>query len=247
MEELFWEVHTGLKREAPGSEESTLKALGKVNFKSSEPEVLDIGCGPGEQTIAIAKNLRNARVIAADTHEPFLDELVKRADNARVLDRIEPLKVSMFDMPFPDGSFDLVWAEGSAYIMGFQNALRSWRRLLKEDGFMCLTELSFITEGESDEAREFWSKGYPRMKHMDENKRFIEEEGYELVEMFILPESDWWESYYKPMESRINELKMKYQGMPESLSVLEGEMEEIRMYRKHSDEYGYVFYVIRKN
>lgn len=247
MEELFWEVHTGLKREAPGSEESTLRALDKVILTSEEPLILDIGCGPGDQTIAIAKNSRNARVTAVDTHEPFLDELVKRADKARVLDRIEPLKVSMFDMHFPNERFDLVWAEGSAYIMGFRNALRSWRRLLKEDGFMGLTELSWLTEETSDEAREFWSKGYPEMKHMDENRKLIEEEGYELVEMFILPESDWWESYYDPMESRINELKVKYQGMPENLAVLDGEMEEIRMYRNHSDEYGYVFYVIRKN
>jgi len=246
MEELFWEVHSGLKREAPGSEESTERALKKVILTGEEPVVLDIGCGPGDQTITIAKALRDVKVMAVDTHEPFLDELVKRADNARVLDRIEPLKVSMFDMPFPNEHFDLVWAEGSAYIMGFRNPLRSWKRLLREDGFMGLTELSWITERESDEAREFWSKGYPGMKHMDENRKYIEEEGYEIVEMFILPESDWWESYYNPMESRINELKAKYQGMPEKLAVLDGEMEEIRMYRDHSDEYGYVFYLIRK-
>ena len=247
MEELFWEVHTGLKREAPGSEESTLRALGKVNLKSLEPEVLDIGCGPGDQTIAIAKSFRNARVTAVDTHEPFLYELVKRSDKARVLDRIEPLKVSMLEMTFPDERFDLIWAEGSAYIMGFRNALRSWRRLLKEGGFMGFSELSWLTEAASDEAREFWSVGYPLMKHIDENRKLIEEEGYELIEMFILPESDWWESYYDPMESRIGELKVKYKDKPESLAVLEGEMEEIRMFRKHSDEYGYVFYIIRKN
>ncbi|MBP1920499.1 class I SAM-dependent methyltransferase [Youngiibacter multivorans] len=247
MEEMFWEVHSGLKREAPGSEESTLRALDKVILTGEEPVILDIGCGPGDQTITIAKTFRDAKVMAVDTHEPFLDELVKRSDEARVLDRIEPLKISMFDMHFPNEHFDLVWAEGSAYIMGFQNALRSWRRLLKEEGYLGLAELAWLKEAPSDEAREFWNTGYPQMKHMDENRKLIDEEGYELIETFILPESDWWDSYYGPMEKRINELKEKYQGKPENLAVLEAEMEEIGIYRKHSDEYGYVFYVIRKN
>lgn len=247
MDEIFWEVHTGLRREAPGSEESTARALKKVVLNDEEKRIIDIGCGPGDQTIILAKTFRDARIIAVDTHEPFLDELVKRADEARVLDRIEPLKVSMSDLPFPDEHFDLVWAEGSAYIMGFQNAVRSWRRLLKEGGYLGLTELCWLKEDPSIEAREFWSKGYPGMKHMDENRMLIQDEGYEIQDIFILPESDWLESYYGPMEKRIKELESRYQGNSLKLDALNNEMDEIRMYRKHSDDYGYVFYIIRKN
>jgi hypothetical protein len=34
----------------------------------------------------------------------------------------------MQDPPLDDGSADLIWAEGSVYIMAFDAALRSWRR-----------------------------------------------------------------------------------------------------------------------
>ena len=39
---------------------------------------------------------------------------------------------------------DLIWAEGSAYIMGFEQAYRSWRRLLRRGGYLAATELVWL-------------------------------------------------------------------------------------------------------
>ena len=69
---LFWEIHDGLSQQGPGDDESTLKALNvmltSTNISSQKVlQILDIGCGPGRQTIALAKN-SNSKITAIDTH-----------------------------------------------------------------------------------------------------------------------------------------------------------------------------------
>lgn len=43
---------------------------------SGRPDVLDIGCGPGMHTIALARML-DGRVAAGDLHQELLDQLVE--------------------------------------------------------------------------------------------------------------------------------------------------------------------------
>lgn len=38
------------------------------------------------------------------------------------------MNCSMFEMPFTDESFDIIWAEGSIYLIGFERGLDEWRR-----------------------------------------------------------------------------------------------------------------------
>jgi hypothetical protein len=62
---------------------------------------------------------------------------------------------------FVEGSFDLIWAEGSIYITGFATGLRRWRPLLKDTGCLAATELSWLKQEASGEAAAFWQKNYP--------------------------------------------------------------------------------------
>lgn len=52
-----------------------------------------------------------------------MNELRERAKAARVAERIAMLAGDMQALPFPPQRFDLIWAEGAAYIMGFAQAL----------------------------------------------------------------------------------------------------------------------------
>ena len=49
--------------------------------------------------------------------------------------------------------YDLVWAEGSAYSIGFENALALWRTLLRPGGCLVVTELVWFCEHPADRAR----------------------------------------------------------------------------------------------
>jgi len=52
--EVFFDVQRGLPRQGVGDSESTRKALALCSQLPDKPVVLDIGCGPGMQTIVLA-------------------------------------------------------------------------------------------------------------------------------------------------------------------------------------------------
>ena len=55
--EVFLDVQRGLPRQGPGCDESTQKALALCVGLPENPAVLDIGCGTGMQTVALAQAL----------------------------------------------------------------------------------------------------------------------------------------------------------------------------------------------
>ncbi|NMA09678.1 MAG: class I SAM-dependent methyltransferase, partial [Methanomicrobiales archaeon] len=118
-------LHENLPRQGPGSNTCTRKAFSMLTDLSAQPEILDIGCGAGMQTVEVARVCPGCRITAVDVHQPFLDDLARNAASAGVGDRIVPLRASMDDLPFPDGSFDVLWAEGSIFIVGFREGLAS--------------------------------------------------------------------------------------------------------------------------
>ncbi len=238
---VFWQVHSNLPREAPGSEASTLRAFSMLPKLPAQPRILDIGCGPGAQTITLAQNSQ-AEIIAVDTHQPFLDDLTRRAIRAGVAERIHPLQASMFELKF-NQPFDLIWSEGAVYIMGFERGLREWRRLLKPAGYIAVTEISWLKPDPPEAPRRFWQADYPGMGTVDDNLKRISSAGYEVIGHFTLPESDWWDNYYHPITTRITALREQYRHNAEAQQHLDNEQAEIDLYRHFSDWYGYVFYL----
>jgi ubiquinone/menaquinone biosynthesis C-methylase UbiE len=114
--EFFWEIHSNLPREGPGDDASTRTAFFMLTDLPKAPRILDVGCGPGMQTLELAR-ITDGPITALDTHQPFLDELTKRATKAGVADRITTMRESMFAMSFSAGSFDIIWSEGAIYFI----------------------------------------------------------------------------------------------------------------------------------
>ncbi|MDP6953571.1 MAG: class I SAM-dependent methyltransferase, partial [Alphaproteobacteria bacterium] len=137
--EIFLDVQRGLPRQGPGCAESTRRALSLCKALPENPRVLDIGCGPGMQTQVLLDS-HAGELTAVDLIEEYLDQL-----RARVGDRVTIMTCDMAELPFLAQAFDLIWCEGAAYIMGVENALRDWRRLLKPQGYLALTELVWLT------------------------------------------------------------------------------------------------------
>ncbi|ERT05116.1 methyltransferase domain protein [Lyngbya aestuarii BL J] len=127
--EIFFEIHQGLPREGPGDFESTQKAYSQLTDLPSQPLILDLGCGPGMQSFHLLE-LSNGKIIAVDNHQPFLEQLHQEAVRKGVRDRLEIVNADMSALNFDHNSFDVIWAEGSAYSIGFKNALRSWKLFL---------------------------------------------------------------------------------------------------------------------
>ncbi len=244
--DVFFDVQSDLPRQGPGDRVSTCQALALCSSLPSAASVLDIGCGPGAQTLVLAEELPNASITAIDTHQPYLDELQARAAAAGATDRVTLENMSMEEMTFAPESFDLIWAEGSAYIMGFTNAVTSWRTLLKRRGFLAVSELVWLTEYKPAEAVDFFEEEYPAMTTRTGVTDGIRDAGYELIDHFTLPESAWWDAYYSPLLARLPSLESKYAGDAASSSVVAGARREIDIRRRFASSYGYEFYVARK-
>lgn len=235
-EDLFWAAHTGLPREAPGSAATTRLLLGLAGPLPARPRIVDIGCGTGPATLLLARET-GGPVIAVDTHRPFLERL---AADAAGLD-VRTLEASMADLPLPDRSADLVWAEGSAYVMGFDAALRAWRRLLAPGGVLVLTEAEWTTPHPAPGARAFWDPGYPGMRTTGANVAAAQDAGWTVTATYLLPDADW-AAYYGPLAERLADLRREHPGHDD---VLDGIGEEIGVRDAHGGDYGYTAYVLR--
>jgi ubiquinone/menaquinone biosynthesis C-methylase UbiE len=244
--EIFWDVQRGLPRQGPGSEESTLKALSLCTGLPMRLALLDVGCGPGMQSVALAKALADGHITAVDIHQEYLDELKERAKAARVAERIAILAADMHALPFPPQSFDLIWAEGAAYIMGFEKALVAWRQFLKADGCIAVSELVWLRPSPPSEVAAFFGSEYPAMTDVETIVATIRASGYEPLGHFTLPDAAWWEHYYTPLAAKLPSLYEKYAGDEAARSLLETTQSEIAMRRRFGTWYGYEFFVGRR-
>ena len=243
---FIFTMHEGLPRQGPGSNACTRKAFSMLADLPARPEILDIGCGSGMQTVELARTCRDCRITAVDVHQPYLDDLARSAASAGAGDRIATVRASMDDLPFGDASFDVLWAEGSIFVVGFREGLAVWRRLLRPGGYLCLTEAAWFTENPSPEAAAFWNECYPAITTVPGNRAIAEDAGYEVVATFPLPASAWWDDYYTPILKRLADLRSKVAGNPGAEALVEFAEREIAIYREHAAEYGYEFFVLRK-
>ncbi len=243
-DEIFWEIHSDLPREGLETNASTQRAFELMHELSGAPELLDVACGPGMQTMELAR-LSGGHITALDFHKPFLEEVERRAAEAGIAARVATVHASMMDMPL-DGNFDAIWCEGAMYIMGPRAALTQWKRFLKPRGYIAFTEPCFLTDAPSSEVMKLWINDYPGMGNVENTKKIIEECGYDLLGHFTIPDSAWWHDYYTPQEARLKVLREKYRDVPEKLKAIEETQDEIDMHRKYSQYYGYVFVVQKR-
>lgn len=241
---ILFEIFEDLPRQGPGLDEFTRRAYEMLAGLPERPEILDIGCGSGTQTMELAR-LSPGRITAVDVHEPMLDTLRRRAAQEGAADRIVPLNMSMSELDFPDDCFDVIWAEGSIFVIGFQEGLRTWRRLLKPGGYMVVSEATWFVEEPPAEAKEFWDSCYPAITQARDNVRMAEEAGYEVVGTFRLPAESWFE-FYRPLGPKLEKLRKKYQGDEAALQEIAFCEKEMEVYQKYYASYGYTFFVLKK-
>lgn len=192
--------------------------------KLDKPRILDIGCGSGVPTMELAR-LCNGKITALDIDQDMLDVLIGKVEKAGLSNRIEVVNRSLFDMQLPDGSFDVIWAEGSINIIGFKKGLLEWKRLLKSGGFM-------VVHDEKGDVKEKLEQ--------------ISSCGYELLDYFELDEKVWWAEYFVPLEKLIYEARLKYADAPGIVEALQDSEGEIDMFLKAPERNSSVCFVMKR-
>jgi SAM-dependent methyltransferase len=232
----------GMEKLGPGGNVHTLHVL-RLLPKHQFRVVVDVGCGTGRQTIALARELRTP-VHAVDSYEPFLNDLTQRAREAGIENMIRTHCMDMKNIPRVFQHIDLLWSEGAAYNIGFPDALATWASGINPGGFAVVSELVWLRDEVPDAVREFFLTGYPDMKSFQRNMEIAESAGYKVLNTYTLPPEAWVEGFYDVLEPRAKALVNHPDPSVRAFAV--ETVKEIEAFAHSEDSYGYVFYVLQR-
>jgi ubiquinone/menaquinone biosynthesis C-methylase UbiE len=242
---MFFEIfNPQLPRQEPGDSSSTLQAMKQVPGIGAATRVLDIGCGTGPQTLVLAHH-SNAHITAVDAHEPFLKVLHQQAQAHGIETRIETRLGDMRHLDYPPGSFDLIWCEGAIYIMGFENALREWRKLLKSGGHVVVSEVCWTRRDPPPECSAFWASEYPGIRDVSAMLKAIAECHYETIDHFTLPRSSWWNEFYSPLQQSVAAFRACHENEADAQQLADRIQAEIDLWHAYGEFYHYECFVMR--
>jgi cyclopropane fatty-acyl-phospholipid synthase-like methyltransferase len=241
----FFTLHRNIPREGPGSDASTRAAIRRLRPLPPSPTVLDLGCGPGRQTLVLAREL-GVPIAALDFHAPYLARLRQAADEQGLSDLIHTRCADMRSLRDPPGSVDLIWAEGSIFIFGFFQGLCTWHTLLKPGGQLVTSEVTWLTNNPPLAAKAFWHEECPTMTTIEGNIASATDAGYQVYDHFTLPRSDWWDEYLTPLRQRVARLRSTAETNVALEQVLDETEREIAICDDFGDDFGYVFYLMQK-
>jgi SAM-dependent methyltransferase len=236
-------LFAGMDKLGPGDDSVSLYVLRSLPEHRFEV-VVDAGCGAGRQTFVLADELKTL-VHAVDSYQPFLDRLRHRAKEKNLAQLIRTHWMDMKDIPRVFPTIDLLWAEGAAYNIGFANALASWARVIRQNGFAVISELCWLRDQIPDVVREFFRLGYPKMQSVEHNIATAEKAGYKIFNIYTLPKEAWVKDYYDALEPRAKSLVRHSDIAVRDFAV--ETLKEIATFKDAQDSYGYVFYVLQRS
>ena len=236
------------------------------NCLTPDSQIADLGCGTGGQTLTLALNTPG-HITAIDLFPEFIERLgfriatYNRHGSRLIHDlnkRITGIVGSMDNLPFAEESLDLIWCEGAIYNIGFQRGFKEWRKFLKPNGYIAVTEASWFTDERPEEIERFWTDAYPEIDTIPHKVAQIQDAGYIPVACFALPESCWTENFYLPQVKAQKQFLKAHQ--PPEFNATSAELadferaselvaymrHEADFYAKYKSYYGYVFYIAQR-
>jgi hypothetical protein len=146
------------------------------------------------------------------------------------------------DMREVSGPFEFIWCAGALYFLGVEKGLPLLGSKLAPDGAIAFSDLVYLVPNPDSELRTYLEGEVPQMRTQLELGTAIREAGFVSFGQRTLPDLSW-EEYYSPMERRIEELRPD--AGAELSEVLNEAENEIAMWRRYSDQFGYVLSVVR--
>lgn len=128
-----------------------------MNYHQKNPEIvyqaaLDVGCGTGQSSVALAEWCD--KVIGIDNSQSMLDYAVSHEKVTYQLADAE-------NMPFPAGSFDLVFVASSFHWFEKRKFLNQVNKVLKPSGKLLIYD-SYVHEGLSKDFMREFNERFPR-------------------------------------------------------------------------------------
>lgn len=232
----------GMAKLGPGDDAETVRALKRLP-KETFGLVVDAGCGAGRQTLTLARAL-GVVIHAVDAHLPFLEELERHARDAHLPALVKTYHMDMRAIAGAFHGIDLLWSEGAAYNIGFEQALTQWAPVLSPDGCAVVSELTWLTDAPPAAVRAFFQDGYPDMRSLDENIAVAARAGYTVLDTRTLPPRAWGEGYYDVLAPRAK--RLLDHASDEVRTFAAETLKEIEIFHASAGSYGYVMYLLQR-
>lgn len=118
------------------------KTLVKAVGKEDPGLILDLAAGTGDVTLALAKEIPGATVVAADLSEQMLYQALYKALDKGITDQVKISIADALDLPFEDDHFDAVTcAFGVRNFEDIPQGLSEMYRVLAPGGIVAILEL----------------------------------------------------------------------------------------------------------
>lgn len=141
------------ERYTPGYSKSTVTAMQNRSAAShatffiprlqSGMRLLDCGCGPGSITIDLAEIVAPGEVVGIDIAESQLAQATASA-RERQVSNVRFETASIYDLPFPEGSFDAVFSHAMlGHLREPLKAIRGMYHVLKPGGLLGLRDMDY--------------------------------------------------------------------------------------------------------
>lgn len=242
---LICEYFSSITRQGPGSEASTHEAITAIPNINPDFKIADIGCGTGSSAIQLAKETQ-ASVLAIDLFADFLNKVKKNAEMEGVSDKVSTLQADMTQLSLEEESLDLIWSEGAIYNIGFEKGLREWNRYIRKNGYIAVTDSTWLTDTRPSEIEGFWMDAYPQIDTLENNVDKMAKAGYRVIKTAVLPDECWTKEFYEP---QVNAQRIFLERHPNDFTaneLVKNQRREADLFTKYSKYYGYVWYIGQK-
>ena len=179
-----------------------------------------------------------ARVLATFGEEGRVSAAAKAGLEAR--------QVGSFEIAATDGGWDMIWYNGLTEPDGIARSLEQLHGSLAAGGTAVYRTLCWLIDPSLD-TKGFVEHRFGRPVHLDEVLRLAKEQGFSIEDFYIAPRSDWKQSFYEPLSELVSAYENSRENADGDASAGIGEINrEMYMFDLHSEEYSFVYYVLRK-
>lgn len=226
-----------MERSTAGSEDTARRVLEMSGIKAAD-KVLFFG-----DDLATVRLIKDAGAdVTATFAEKFRAEAAEKAGFKVAADWEH-------GTPEAEGGWDALWFNGLTEHDGVSGRLERIHGKLKTGGTAVYRTLCWLIDPSLD-TKSFVERRFGRPVPMDAVLREAKALGFAIEDFYIAPKSDWRRGFYEPMSALVTELEGSGEfsdpGGEDAQSAAGELRREINMFELHSEEYSFVYYILRR-
>jgi ubiquinone/menaquinone biosynthesis C-methylase UbiE len=178
---VLWEMLMGEQIHVGGPPETDI--LAEKAQLSSDKHLLDVCSALGGPARHLAKKI-GCRITGLDATDKMVNEAVKRTESEGLTDLISYKLGDSLNMPFEDGTFDVIWGQDAwCYVTDKSKLISEAARVLKPGGIIAFTDWIQVGDMTAEEWEALNSfMVFPYMETLDGYSGILKDNGFQLVE-----------------------------------------------------------------